>query len=82
MGYPSTRSYEPLDEFGMSGVITARLRISKVLQGRAPSRMLTIRYIAHMDLPKDRARRFHLRRSSSDTWLVCKQGNGQGYICN
>lgn len=81
MGYASTRSYEALDEFGMSGAMTAKLRILKVLRGRAPSRIVTIRYIAHMDLPKDRALRFHLRRSSSGTWLVCKQGGGQGYIC-
>lgn len=83
MGYASSRSYEALDEFGMSNMITAELRISKVLRGRAPSNTLTIRYIAHMDLPEDSARRFHLRPLSKGArvWLVCKQGSGLGYIC-
>lgn len=71
-----------LDEWGMSGMITAELRISRVLRGRAPSRTVTIRYIAHMDLPEDSALRFHLRRApSGGSWVVCKQGGGQGYIC-
>jgi len=82
LGYASPRSYEALDEFGMSGMITAELRISKVLQGRPPSRTLKIRYIAHMDLPEDSELRFHLRRvPSGSSWIVCKQGAGQGYIC-
>jgi hypothetical protein len=81
MGYAKTRAYEVLDEYGMSTAITADLRISKVISGRAPSRILTIRYIAHTDLRDDRELRFHLRRSATATWLVCKQGDGQGYIC-
>ena len=80
-GYASTRAAEALDEFGMSSDITAELRISKVLRGRAPSQVLTIRYIAHTDLPEDSELRFHLRRSSASTWLVCKEGKGLGYIC-
>lgn len=82
LAHASPRGYEPLDEFGMSGMITAELRISKVLRGRPPSRTLKIRYIAHMDLPEDSELRFHLRRApSGSSWLVCKQGGGQGYIC-
>jgi len=82
LGYVSPRSYEALDEFGMSAMITAELRISKVLRGRPPSRALKIRYIARMDLPEDSELRFHLRRSpSGSAWIVCKQGGGQGYIC-
>jgi hypothetical protein len=80
-GYASTRAFEALDEFGMSSDITAELRISKVLRGHAPSHVLTIRYIAHTDWPKGLELRFHLRRSSTATWLVCKEGNGLGYIC-
>ncbi|MBC9035234.1 hypothetical protein IAG41_22820 [Sphingomonas sp. JC676] len=81
MGYVTAREYEALDEFGMSSIMTADLKISKVLRGRAPGGTLTIRYVAHMDLPENSELRFHLRRSSAGAWLVCKQGRGQGYIC-
>lgn len=81
MGYVRTQAYEVLDEYGMSTAITADLRISKVIRGRAPSRILTVRYIAHVDLPDDQDLRFHLRPTPTGTWLVCKQGGGQGYIC-
>jgi hypothetical protein len=79
-GYATPRSYQALDELGMSGMITAELWISKVLKGRAPARTLTIRYIAHMGLPQERELRFHLRQMKG-IWVVCKQGGGQGYIC-
>lgn len=82
LGYARSRGYEPLDELAMSGMITAELRISKVLRGRPSSRTLTIRYIAHMNLPRNSELRFHLRRdASNNSWMVCKQGGGQGYIC-
>lgn len=81
IGHVTTHDYEAFDEFGMSGIMTGDLRISKVLRGRAPSKTLTIRYVAHMNLPENNELRFHLRRSSAGTWLVCKEGRGQGYIC-
>jgi hypothetical protein len=81
MGYARTRAYEVLDEYGMSTAITADLRVSRVIRGRAPSRILTIRYIAHGNLRDDLELRFHLRPTPAGTWLVCKQGDGQGYIC-
>jgi hypothetical protein len=81
-GHVKTRDYEALDgEFNLSVVMIAELRISKILRGRAPSRTVQVRYIAHMDLPEDAERRFHLRRASGSTWLVCKDGPGDGYIC-
>jgi hypothetical protein len=81
-GQVKTRDYEALDgEFNLSLVMIADLRISKVLRGRAPSRTVRVRYIGHMDLPEDGELRFHLRRASRDTWLVCKDGHGDGYIC-
>jgi hypothetical protein len=81
IGYTTTKGVEVLDEYGMSTAITADLRISKVIRGRAPSRTLTVRYIAHADLRTDRAFRFHLRQTPNGTWLVCKEDEGQGYIC-
>ena len=81
MGHLITREYEALDEFGASVTMTADLRISRVLQGHAPSGKVTVRYIAHTDAPENRELRLHLRRSSGGTWLVCKKGRSEGYIC-
>lgn len=82
MGHLTTREYEALDEFGASVAMTAELRISRVLQGHAESRNITVRYIAHTDAPKNRELRLHLRRTSGGTWLVCKEGRSEGYICH
>ena len=81
-GHVSTLGYEPLDEFGMSGLMTARLTISRVLKGRAPSPVLTIKYMAHTVLPADLEIRFHLRRSKDGIYLVCRDPRGgRGFIC-
>lgn len=81
-GQVRTLHYEPLDEFGLSGVMTARLTITRVLSGRPPSSGLTVRYIAHSDLPPDEQFRFHLRRAANGIYVVCQLGRKQrGYIC-
>ena len=81
-GHVRTLTYEPLDELGMSGVMTARLTITRVLKGRAPSPVLTIKYIAHTDLPADQELRFHLRRAKDGIYLACRDRAGvRGYIC-
>jgi hypothetical protein len=72
--------YESLDEFSMNAQITARLTITRVIRGRPPSPVLTIKYIAHTDYAKDRIFRFHLRRSQ-EVWLACSDGQGRGYVC-
>ncbi len=75
--------FEPLDEFGMSGVIKARLTITRVVKGRAPSSVLTVKYIAHMDMPADQDFRFHLRRADDGSYLVCRgERGGSGYHCD
>lgn len=82
LGHARTLTYEPLDEFGMSVVMTARLTITRVVKGRAPSSVLTVKYIAHEDLPANQDRRFHLRRAKDGTYLVCRDPRGgRGYIC-
>jgi hypothetical protein len=80
-GKAKSLKYQALDEFGLNGQITARLTIIRVVHGRPPSPVLTIKYIAHSDLNEDRALRFHLRRSKDQIWLVCNEGGGRGYIC-
>ncbi|MDQ0249199.1 hypothetical protein J2W22_001246 [Sphingomonas kyeonggiensis] len=80
-GHVATRDYETLDsEFSLSAIMVADLKISKVLKGRPPSRTLTIRYIAHMDLPRDGEFTFHLRRSAG-RWVACRKGLHEGYVC-
>lgn len=69
-----------LDDFGLNGVITARLRISRTLSGRAPATVVKVRYIAHGYLSEDSELRFHLRRSDDGEYLVCSDG-GRGFVC-
>ena len=80
-GKVQTLDFEPLDEYAISSQISARLTITRVIRGRPPSQVLTIRYIAHSDYPMDREVRFHLRRSDDGVWLVCHDGLGRGYDC-
>lgn len=80
-GKVRTLAYEPLDDLGDSQ-ITARITITRVLSGRPPSSVLTIKYIAHAGLTPDQEFRFHLQRSTEGIWLVCSGGEGRrGYIC-
>jgi integration host factor subunit beta len=72
--------YQALDEFGLNGRMTARLRVTRVVRGHVSSPVLMIRYIAHTNLPEDSELRFHLRRDDDDTYMVCGDG-GRGYIC-
>ncbi|MEG3179322.1 hypothetical protein [Sphingomonas sp. LT1P40] len=72
---------ESLDELGLNGLITARLRITRVVSGRPPSELLRIQYIAHTYRSQGRAFLFHLRRSDDGTYLVCGEG-GRGFICD
>jgi len=74
-------NYESLDEFSMNAQITARLTITRVVRGRPPSSVLTIKYIAHTDYARDRTFRFHLRRSRDGVWLACSEDGARGYIC-
>jgi len=74
-------NYESLDEFSIDARITARLTITRVVRGRPPSSVLTIKYIAHTDYAQDRTFRFHLRRSQEGVWLACSDGVGRGYVC-
>lgn len=80
-GRVKSLDYEALDEFGFNGQITARLTITRVVRGRPPSSVLTIKYIAHTNYVEDRAFRFHLRRSKDGAWLACSDGGGRGYVC-
>jgi hypothetical protein len=71
---------ETLGELGTDSVFTARFRVTRVQSGNSPSRMLTIRYIAHTYLSEDREFHFRLRPTSDGTYLVCSEG-GRGYVC-
>ena len=83
MGHVQTLGVEPSadDVFAMNAIFTGQLSITRVISGRPPSSLLTVKYIAHMDRPGDEMR-FHLRRSHDGIWFVCNDGKGRGYICS
>lgn len=81
VGRVKTVDYAALDDFGLNGQMTGQLTITRTLRGRPPSTQLTVRYIAHSYLPEESELRFHLRSAKNGIWLVCKQGEGRGYIC-
>ncbi len=72
---------EALEELGMNGLITASLRVSRVIEGRPPSSHLKIRYIAHSFMSVKRERRFRLRRGEDGIYDVCSEDGGRGFIC-
>jgi hypothetical protein len=72
--------YRALDELGSQGLMTARLRVTRVVSGHVSSPVLTVKYIAHGYLPEDSERRFHLRRLDNGAYRVCGDG-GHGYVC-
>ena len=61
--------------------VTARFRISRVIRGRAPSLLITIRYLAHTYRLEDRLIRLRLRANSSGTYIVCAEPGGEGLRC-
>ena len=70
----------PDDGFG-HGWITAEFRISRVLRGRAPSRLVIIRYLAHTYRREDLPIRLRLRANTNGTYTVCAEPGGEGLIC-
>lgn len=74
-------AYEPLDELSTDGLFTARLTLTRVIRGRPPSSVMTIRYVAHTDLVSDRDFRFRLHRSAGGDWLVCAKPGERGFAC-
>lgn len=74
-------AYEPLDELNIDGIFTARLTITRVIRGRPPSSVMTIRYVAHTDLVSDRDSRFRLHRSAGGDWLACAKPDERGFHC-
>jgi integration host factor subunit beta len=76
--------YEPIhdpDDLLGHGWITARVRISRVVRGRSPSRLITVRYIAHSFRYGGRPVRLRLRADGSGTYTVCAEPGGEGLIC-
>lgn len=84
-GWLRNISYEAIDDpddlLG-HGWITAEFRISKVLHGRQPpSKLITIRYLAHTYRSTRTALRLRLRLREDGTYIVCAQSGGEGLVC-
>jgi integration host factor subunit beta len=71
---------DPDDILG-HGWITAKLRISRVLRGRSPSRFITIRYLAHTYRTESSPVRLKLRANANGTYTVCAPPGGEGLVC-
>lgn len=71
---------DPKDILG-HGWITAQLRISRVLRGRSPSSLITIRYLAHTYRNESSPVRLDLRANANGTYTVCAPPGGDGALC-
>jgi len=71
--------YDPEDLLG-HGWITARLHVTRVLRGYAPSSVLSVRYFAHSYSYGKGDVRLHLRRRSKSTYVICAD-RGEGVRC-
>lgn len=82
MGTLKNRDFKPDDDWRVTtGRATADLRITRVLSGRPPSRVLKIKYMAHMYWRENVERRFRLRRSDDGIYLVCAERVAVGFVC-
>ena len=71
---------DPEDLLG-HGWATAEFRISRVLRGRAPSRLITIRYFGHTYLTDRHPIRLRLRANGNGIYLVCARPGREGVVC-
>lgn len=78
LGYEAVE--DPEDLLG-HGWITARLRISRVIQGRSPSRLIIVRYLAHTYRSESSSVRLRLRRSANGAYSVCAAPGSYGVVC-
>ena len=71
---------DPEDLLG-HGWITARLHISRVVRGRSPSRLITIRYLVHTYRNESSPVRLRLQANANGTYTVCATPGGDGLVC-
>jgi integration host factor subunit beta len=63
------------------GWITARFRITRVLRGAPPARLVTIRYFAHAALVKNSRMKIRLRPDADGSFTVCAAPGENGLRC-
>jgi integration host factor subunit beta len=78
VGYESID--DPDDLLG-HGWITAHFRITRAVHGRPPSRLITIRYLAHSYRPANSTMQLRLRADVNGTYTVCAEPGGEGLVC-
>lgn len=71
---------DPQDLLG-HGWITARLRISRVVRGRSPLRLIIIHYLAHTYRNERLPVQLRLRANVDGTYTVCATPGGDGLMC-
>ncbi|GLR46399.1 hypothetical protein [Sphingomonas astaxanthinifaciens] len=75
------RSLDIPDDVLGHGWITAKFRITRVLHGRAPSRLVTIRYFAHAALVKNVRMKVRLRPADDGSYTLCAPPGENGPRC-
>jgi integration host factor subunit beta len=63
------------------GWITAEMSIERVLRGKAPSRVIQIRYLAHTFRGEGVPLRYRLRRDEDGTYMICVKPGETGVRC-
>lgn len=75
------RSVDIPDDTLGHGWIAARFRITRVLRGTPPARLLTIRYFAHAALVENSKMRVWLRPGADGAYIVCAPPGDDGIHC-
>jgi hypothetical protein len=85
IGKLTNQSYEhvwdPDDLLGHMWV-TGTLRISQVVKGKIPKRVVRVRYFTHAELRQDRSFRFRLIPAEDVDYLICAQPGSSGVKCD
>ena len=84
IGQLKNLAYESIDDpddLVGHGWVTAQLSISHVLRGGSPSRLITVRYLAHTYRAEGSPVQLRLRANSNGTYTVCAEPGGIGLIC-
>lgn len=71
---------DPDDLIG-HGWIKAEIRIERVLRGRAPSRVIAVRYFAHTYRGEGGLVRYRLRAAKNGTYVICAKQGDLGARC-
>jgi integration host factor subunit beta len=71
---------DPDDLLG-HGTITARLHVSRIIDGRLSGRVIDVRYFEHTYLNDQKPVRFRIKRMAEGHYIVCTPPGMTGFKC-